>query len=398
MQYFPIIQALCRAALATPNDAVRRQVERLRDALKEEGNESHAKALTSLLAGADRTAQMSPSRLVQSTSVITGEKLTPRTLVPVDKESAQPLAEIRFASDLPSIAPILGGDVVASVTGLVEEWQQFELLESAGMSPSRTCLIYGAPGTGKTQLALWIAAQLELPVVLARLDGLISSFLGTTARNIASLFAFAARYECLLLLDEFDAIAKLRDDPQEVGEIKRVVNTLLQNLDTRRNIGFTVGITNHERLLDPAIWRRFEAQLAIPRPTFEARRNIVKAYFSPEEPDNVQQGLLAWVTEGATGAEIEMLVKSVKKRALLSGETGMSPYDLVQRALSLHQGWINPRRQEQLLSSPEELAKDLLNDPDLHFDQSDVATVFSRDRTTISRWVNSINPNSRRRS
>ena len=81
-----------------------------------------------------------------------------------------------------------------------------------------------------------------------KLDGLVSSFLGTTARNIGNLFAFANRHRCILLLDEFDAIAKVRDDPQEVGEIKRVVNALLQNLDTRRDVGFTIGITNHPKL------------------------------------------------------------------------------------------------------------------------------------------------------
>lgn len=148
----------------------------------------------------------------------------------------------------------------------------------------RTCLIYGPPGTGKTRLALWIAAQLDLPVVSARIDGLVSSFLGTTARNIGNLFAFANRYRCLLLLDEFDAVAKLRDDPQEVGEIKRVVNALLQNLDMRHDVGITVGITNHQRLLDPAVWRRFEVQLEMPRPDFDVRLEIAKSFMPPITP------------------------------------------------------------------------------------------------------------------
>src|SRR6188768_626714 len=126
-----------------------------------------------------------------------------------------------------------------------------------------------------------------MPVVLARLDGLISSYLGTTARNIAIMFAFAARYRCVLLLDEFDAIAKVRDDPQEVGEIKRVVNALLQNLDSRREVGFTIGITNHPRLLDSAVWRRFEIQLEIPRPDFAMRLALAKAFMVPvKAPDS----------------------------------------------------------------------------------------------------------------
>jgi|SRR5208282_2899311 len=116
-------------------------------------------------------------------------------------------------------------------------WRFAIRLISFGIQPSKTCLIYGAPGTGKTRLALWIARKLDLPIVLVKLDGLMSSFLGTTSRNIGNLFGFANRHRCLLLLDEFDAIAKLRDDPQEVGGIKRVVNALLQNLDARKDLG-----------------------------------------------------------------------------------------------------------------------------------------------------------------
>src|SRR6202167_4526051 len=143
-------------------------------------------------------------------------------------------------------------------------------------SPGRACMLFGKPGTGKTKLGYWLAERLGLPLVIARLDGLMSSFLRTTARNIGSLFDFANRYRCVLLLDEFDSLAKLRDDPQEVGEIKRVVNALLQNLDGRREVGLTIGITNHPRLLDSAVWRRFEVQLEIPKPDFVIRTEIAR--------------------------------------------------------------------------------------------------------------------------
>ena len=138
------------------------------------------------------------------------------------------------------------------------EWAKVDALRAMGVEPSRSCLLYGPPGTGKTLTALMLARRLGLPVVNARIDGLVSSFLGTTARNIANLFDFANRYRCVLLLDEFDALAKMKDDPHELGEIKRVVNTLLQNLDARKGIGLTIAITNHEGLLDTAVWRRFE--------------------------------------------------------------------------------------------------------------------------------------------
>ena len=120
-------------------------------------------------------------------------------------------------------------------------------------------------------LARYIADQLGLPCVEARLDGLMSSFLGTTARNIGALFDFANRYRCVLFLDEFDAVAKARDDAQEVGEIKRVVDTLLQSLDSRNGTGITLAATNHEHLLDSAVWRRFDSRIEIKAPDAEAR-------------------------------------------------------------------------------------------------------------------------------
>jgi SpoVK/Ycf46/Vps4 family AAA+-type ATPase len=388
MDHFPIVSALCRAALASPSDAVRRQVERLRDALLAENASDQARSIANLLSTADRTAPMVPSRLIRSaSSAIAAEELTPRTILPVDKESANPLCQVLFPQDLPDVSPILDAEVTPAVQSLLEEWENLELLEGMGVSPSRSCLIYGVPGTGKTQLALWMARQLGLPVVLARLDGLISSFLGTTSRNISALFAFAARYHCLLLLDEFDAIAKLRDDPQEVGEIKRVVNAVLQNLDARKAIGLTIGITNHEALLDPAIWRRFETQLAIPKPSFEARVAIARSYFPPLPLDEVSLRFLAWLTENATGAEIEMLVKSLKKRLVLSGPSESSPLDGITQFLALHSGRIDEAKRDLLRLRPEDLARTLIEHAQLGFDQTDLAALFGRDKATISRWL-----------
>ena len=245
MDHFSIVQALCRAAMADASPALRKQVERLRDALAKDGEAKQAGALTSLLTAADRTREIAPSRIARSRAQLPAEVLTRNTPIPVDRETAAVLAEIIFPADIRQDAPIFDATVTGAIETIIEEWANFEVLSEVDIQPAKTCLIYGAPGTGKTRLALWIASQLELPVVLVKLDGLVSSFLGTTARNIGNLFAFANRHKCILLLDEFDAIAKMRDDPQEVGEIKRVVNALLQNLDTRRDVGFTIGITNH---------------------------------------------------------------------------------------------------------------------------------------------------------
>lgn len=390
MEHFSIVRALARAALAVPNPATRRQVERLRDALRKSGDVDDAGGLDQLLTADPKTKEMAPSRLVRSaTALQPGEMLSPNTPVPVDRETATPLAQVIFPKELPDEPPILGDGLQAAVRGIVEEWKHAGVLVDAGVAPVQSLLIYGAPGTGKTQLALWMSRELDLPVVLARLDGLVSSFLGTTSRNIGALFTFAARYKCVLLLDEFDAVAKLRDDPQEMGEIKRVVNTLLQNLDARSRIGFTVGITNHEQLLDPAIWRRFEVQLSLPQPSFSARVSIVRKYMEPMGISEPGARLLAWVTEGASGADIEQLSRSLQKRLIMGAAEG-EPTPMLQ-ALQvfspIHSGRLSSNRVALLQLPLEDLVPKLLSDRELGLSRADTAQLVGKDPTTVGRWV-----------
>jgi SpoVK/Ycf46/Vps4 family AAA+-type ATPase len=251
-------------------------------------------------------------------------------------------------------------------------------------------LIYGAPGTGKTRLALWMAAQLELPILLAKIDGLVSSFLGTTARNIANLFTFANRYRCVLLLDEFDAFAKLRDDPQEVGEIKRVVNALLQNLDSRRDVGLTIGITNHPQLLDSAVWRRFEVQLEVPKPDFDVRVEIARHFMPPVTAPETHLRMIAWFTDGATGAEIETLVRTYKKAmAVHNGEERLL-LDTLRQFATLNSGRIDAARKEMIFSSNGVLFRTMKDDRQLGFSLEDIGRIAGKDKSTIARNIKTL--------
>jgi len=392
LEHFPIIQALCRTALADSNEAVRRQVERLRDALAAAGAGKEAESLSHLLANAGRNAVMSPSRLVRSRgSFGVGEPLTPQAGVPVDRETAVPLATVVFPDERMTDAPVFAPELRDAIQGLIEEWRQREALEDLQVEAARSCLIFGAPGTGKTRLALWMCQQLKLPALVAKLDGLVSSFLGTTSRNIGQLFAFAARYRCVLLLDEFDAIAKVRDDPQEVGEIKRVVNTLLQNLDARRQIGLTIGITNHEALLDSAVWRRFDVQLSVPKPSFEARLEMTRRLVAPLDLEEVEIRVLAWLTDGMSGADLESLIVSIKKALVLRSSEDAQPAGLIpllRQILLLHSGRIaGSDRTAALRLDAAQLSKMLMNAADLKLNQSDLATVFKKNKATVSRWL-----------
>lgn len=374
-------------ALAEGSPAIRRQVERLRDELKKDGNEQAA-VLDQLLAKAGRASNMAPSRLTQSRVMpMAGEVLSRNTPVPVDKETAAPLADVVFPENTRASFPILDGMLDVAAKALLVEWQNAERLAEAGVAPARSCLIYGAPGTGKTTLAFWLARELGLPAVVARLDGLVSSFLGTTARNVGNLFSFANRYRCVLILDEFDAVAKVRDDPHEVGEIKRVVNALLQSIDSRRDVGITLAITNHETLLDPAIWRRFELQLHVPRPGMQARGEILRRYLDGMEVGASVEKLVAWLTEGISGAEIEMLARALKKQAVLSDREGPISLACIQQAVEMTGARISSERRESLQQDAPRLARHLNDVRELSFTQAEIGQLFGRDKATIGRWL-----------
>lgn len=373
--------------MAEPTPALRKQVERLRDALAKDGDEKQAASLAGILAAADRSKEVAPSRIERSRAQFPGEVLGRNTPVPVDRETSAALAEVIFPTDIDATAPLFNATVTQAVSTIVDEWANFEALSAVDIMPPKTCLIYGAPGTGKTRLALWIARKLDLPVLLVKLDGLVSSFLGTTARNIGNLFTFANRYRCVLLLDEFDAIAKVRDDPQEVGEIKRVVNALLQNLDVRQDIGFTIGITNHPKLLDPAVWRRFEVQLEIPKPDFEVRKAIAAHFMPPVKAPDSHLRLIAWFTEGATGAEIEALVRTYKKATTVRDEDRRGLLDTLRQFATLNAARVQSERRALLFGDAANLFRAMRDDPILGFSMADIGEIAGRDKSTVSRQL-----------
>jgi|SRR6218665_471532 len=389
MQYFNVIQALCRSALANPNEAIIHQINRLKDSLVKDGHVKEAKSLEGLLSSSQASLEMSPSKIQQSFVKIPMELLTPKTPIPVDKETSTALAEIFFPSDLPLEMPLFNDNIQLAIQTIVNEWMKFDKLLEINAVPASSCLIYGVPGSGKTHLAKWIAKQIGLPVVLARLEGLMSSYLGTTSRNIGSLFTFANRYKCVLLLDEFDAIAKLRNDPQEVGEVKRVVNTLLQSLDSRHEKGFTIGVTNHESLLDPAIWRRFDIQIEIPTPSPEVMIHLLKKFLAPLEFNENEIKFLAWCLEGSSGADAEMLSKWLKRAFVLEKESNLV-FVIKQFAL-LNSGRIDSNKRNLMLHSDDEFINTLSNDKTYAFKQKDLASLFNITPSTLSKQLSKIN-------
>lgn len=162
---------------------------------------------------------------------------------------------------------LLDAEISATLDEVIEEQQRRDLLRSHGLEPRHRILLSGPPGNGKTSIAESLAASLMVPLFVVRYEAVIGSFLGETSGRLKRLFDFARTHECVLFFDEFDTLGKERGDTHETGEIKRVVSSLLLQIDALPSHVVVVTATNHAELLDRAVWRRFQVRLTVPPPT-----------------------------------------------------------------------------------------------------------------------------------
>lgn len=247
--------------------------------------------------------------------------------------------------------PLLEASTESSVVEFLGEWKREQELLGKGIEPRKTVLFYGPPGCGKTHLASYIAQQLKMKLFLVRFDSLISSYLGETAANLKSVFEFVKSNRCVLLLDELDAIGKLRDDKNELGELKRVVISLLQNLDIGNGRSILISATNHPHMLDPAIWRRFELIIEMTLPNAHSRIGILESNISMNIPREITSDLIE-ATEGLTGSDLAQICKNAKRKHLLQGDSNLFPHlfiailDNLNRATS---GEVNKKSDNQRL-------------------------------------------------
>jgi hypothetical protein len=293
---------IINGALRLDTDKVRNYTAFLADKLESAGEKSTAERLRKMLQESDQELRPVDTRFSQ--------------FLPVDSESRFPLLEhvkLKHRHEPPMHLTQTQWDVVNEFISIAKS---NATLESDDLDGALSFLIYGPPGTGKNRLARHIASELGLELYVGRLDGLISSYLGSTSKNIRALFDFAARTPCVLFLDEFDAIAKLRGDGQELGELKRVVNSFLQNLDTLGRQSIVLAATNHEGLLDAAVWRRFTYRLALALPTTDQRLQMWREFCAPFEFSTREYEVLADLTEGFSGSDIRETCARLRRRAL----------------------------------------------------------------------------------
>ncbi len=254
--------------------------------------------------------------------------------VPVDLDSRLHLVRLDHIPAL-DIEPIWSPAVRSSLEQLIHERERQVDLARANLAPTRTVVFTGPPGVGKSLAARWLAHRLGRPLVVLDLSAVMSSFLGRTGANLRHVLDYAKSVDCLLLLDELDAIAKRRDDIHEVGELKRLVTVLLQEIDDWPAVGLLVAATNHPDLLDPAAWRRFEMKVEFPMPNEAAVRQAISTFLGPNDAlANAWSDLLTTLLTGLSFSDIEREITAARRDAVVRGKPlEASLHDLVRRRI-----------------------------------------------------------------
>ena len=224
--------------------------------------------------------------------------------LPKDRERQAILVEIRKAERyLTDI--ILSKENQKTVKEIMEEFRRGEILRSHGINRRTRLLFCGPPGCGKTLLAEVIAAELGLPLLYTRFDTIVSSYLGETSANLRKVFDYATRGMWVVFFDEFDAIGKSRYDLSEHGELKRVINSFLQLLDSFRGESLIIAATNHEHLLDVALWRRFDEILRLERPSVHEIRTLLSKKLACIPHSQINPETISPRLKGLSHAEVE---------------------------------------------------------------------------------------------
>lgn len=236
----------------------------------------------------------------------------------------------------------LDASVLVPVRELVEEQQRTELLRSYGIEPRHRVLLAGPPGNGKTTLAEGIAFELMVPLFVVRYEAVVGSFLGETSGRLKRLFDFARTHHCVLFFDEFDTLGKERGDTHETGEIKRVVSSLLLQIDALPSHVVVVTATNHAELLDRAVWRRFQLRLNLPTPTLAQRIAWFERFESEVGmPLGLSAKTLASRFAAQNFSELEQFCLDVRRRYVL-GLPGADIKRVVAERLVQWKGRVRP--------------------------------------------------------
>lgn len=244
--------------------------------------------------------------------------------LPKDRERNLPLLQIK--EPLRRLEDVVLSDETGSLLDeLLQEHHRAEVLKSHGLYPADKLLFCGPPGCGKTLTAEVLASELSLPLAIVRIDSVISSFLGETAANLRQVFDFISTIPMVVLFDEFDALAKERADEAEHGELKRVVNAFLQMVDAYEGKSLLVAATNHEGILDSAVWRRFDEVMVFDPPNLEQLRRLLSIKLRGLRREfEVEDAKIVGLFKGMSHADVERVLRRAAKDMVLAGKEFLS--------------------------------------------------------------------------
>ncbi len=244
--------------------------------------------------------------------------------LPKDREHGIPLLQIKEPTRrLEDV--VLSDENSSLLEEILQELHRSEILKSYGLYPVDRLLFCGPPGCGKTLTAEVVASELGLPLSIIRIDSVISSYLGETASNLRQVFDFISSIPMVVLFDEFDALGKERDDAAEHGELKRVVNAFLQMLDSFEGKSLLIAATNHDQILDSAVWRRFDEVLVFDLPNIEQLRRLLSVKLRGLRRDfEIEDAEFVSQLKGMSHADVERVLRRAAKDMVLSGKEFLS--------------------------------------------------------------------------
>lgn len=268
--------------------------------------------LASLL---DQSLKASQTRSAGNAILRRGAPITEAGEAPLPVDGDSRLALIRVFDDRAGLPPpILPGSVHDAIGAIIRERQERERLVARGISPTRSAILVGPPGVGKTLSARWIASALGKPLWVLDLTAVMSSLLGKTGNNLRAALDHAKQHAAVLLLDEIDAIAKRRSDESDIGELKRLVTVMLQEVDQWPDTGLLLAATNHPELVDPALWRRFDLVLKFDAPDAAAIATAIQRFLGDDLPLFASWiDVLAAGLQGQSLSDVERSINALRR-------------------------------------------------------------------------------------